>query len=192
MVVLVRLFSKLVVKAKLCPDDWAILATVIACTAGTVVTLYGIIPNGFGKDIWTIPFDKITVFARFFYIGEIMYVTSISLLKLSLLLFYLGIFQTRGVRRLLWSSVVFNMVSGVIFALFTIFLCSPIDFEWDRWGGEHQGTCMNLNTLAWIHAAVSIVLDVWILAIPLSQLRTLNLHWKRKVGVALMFCVGTL
>jgi hypothetical protein len=30
------------------------------------------------------------------------------------------------------------------------------------------------------------------LAIPLAQLKTLNLHWKKKIGVGLMFCVGTL
>lgn len=30
------------------------------------------------------------------------------------------------------------------------------------------------------------------LAIPLAQLNTLSLHWKKKVGGAIMFCVGTL
>lgn len=39
---------------------------------------------------------------------------------------------------------------------------------------------------------MSIALDLWILAIPLWQLRSLKMHWKKKVGVALMFCVGTL
>lgn len=40
-------------------------------------------------------------------------------------------------------------------------------------------------------AAVSIALDVWMLAIPLSQLPALKLHWKKKVSVGLMFFVGT-
>lgn len=40
-------------------------------------------------------------------------------------------------------------------------------------------------------AAVSIGLDLWMLAIPLSQLPGLKLHWKKKVSVGLMFFVGT-
>lgn len=39
---------------------------------------------------------------------------------------------------------------------------------------------------------MSIALDVWMLAIPLWQLRGLKLHWKKKIGVAAMFIVGTL
>jgi hypothetical protein len=46
--------------------------------------------------------------------------------------------------------------------------------------------------LVWANAASSIVLDLWMLVLPLSQLRVLQLHWKKKVGVALMFSVGVL
>lgn len=31
-------------------------------------------------------------------------------------------------------------------------------------------------------AAISIAEDVWMLAIPLSQLHSLQLHWKKKIG----------
>lgn len=40
-------------------------------------------------------------------------------------------------------------------------------------------------------AGVSVGLDAWMLAIPLSQLPGLKLHWKKKVSVGLMFFVGT-
>ncbi|POS76901.1 CFEM domain-containing protein [Diaporthe helianthi] len=40
-------------------------------------------------------------------------------------------------------------------------------------------------------SAISIVEDFWMLGIPLSQLRSLQLHWKKKVGVAIMFSTGT-
>ena len=39
---------------------------------------------------------------------------------------------------------------------------------------------------------VSVVIDVWMIAIPLSQIRKLELHWKKKVGAAIMFLTGTL
>ena len=51
---------------------------------------------------------------------------------------------------------------------------------------------MNVNGLVWTNAIVGITLDFWVLAIPLNKLRSLNLGWKKKVAVGLMFCAGTL
>lgn len=44
----------------------------------------------------------------------------------------------------------------------------------------------------WTRAAIAIALDVWIMAIPLWQLRKLSMDWKRKLAVGLMLCVGVL
>lgn len=46
--------------------------------------------------------------------------------------------------------------------------------------------------MAFANAGISIALDAWMLALALSQIIPINLHWKKKVGVALMFGVGTL
>lgn len=51
---------------------------------------------------------------------------------------------------------------------------------------------LNANAIGWANAAISVALDVWMLAVPLWNLKRLNLHWKKKVGVAAMFVVGTL
>jgi hypothetical protein len=80
----------------------------------------------------------------------------------------------------------------MLFVLLAIFQCRPISYYWSGWDGEHQGTCLNVNGLAWSNAAISIVLDGWMLALPISQLFGLQLHWKKKIGVAMMFVVGTL
>lgn len=69
--------------------------------------------------------------------------------------------------------------------------CRPISYNWTNWRGEGGGQCVNISAVAWANAAVSIALDLFMLAVPLSQLRALKLHWKKKIGVALMFIVGT-
>jgi hypothetical protein len=53
-------------------------------------------------------------------------------------------------------------------------------------------TSLNSNAIGWANAAISIALDLWMIAIPMWQIRNLNLHWKKKVGVAVMLLVGTL
>ena len=51
---------------------------------------------------------------------------------------------------------------------------------------------LNKNAIGWANAAISVALDLWMIAIPLWQIRSLNLHWKKKIGVVIMFLVGTL
>lgn len=123
---------------------------------------------------------------------EILYFAQITLLKLSLLFFYLRIFPGMYVRRLLWGTVAFNCVFGAAFVVAAIFQCSPIPYYWLRWDGEHRGTCVDINALSWSNAGISIGLDVFMLVVPIWQLSGLKMHWKKKLGVGAMFLVGTL
>jgi rhodopsin domain-containing protein len=74
----------------------------------------------------------------------------------------------------------------------TIFQCTPVHYYWDGWDEGHEGKCLSLNGLVWANAAVSISLDFWMLALPLSQIRHMSLRWRKKVEVSLMFAVGML
>lgn len=193
LVVVARLAFRLFIsKAGFGVDDWSILATLLIGLPGTVVICVGTYPNGVGKDVWTLRFDQITNFLFWFYISEIQYFINLAALKLSLLLFYLRIFPDPLVRRLLTGTVVFDILFGAGFAGATFFQCIPMDYFWHMWDGEHQGHCFNINAMGWANAAISILLDLWMLALPLWQLKGLHLHWKKKAGVALMFVVGTL
>lgn len=113
-------------------------------------------------------------------------------MKLSLLLFYLRIFPSQLMRRLLWGTIIFDVMFGAAFVVTAITQCIPTSYFWTMWDHEHEGHCININAVGWANAAISIALDFWMLALPLSQIKSLRLHWKKKLAVALMFVVGTL
>ncbi|KAK2604726.1 hypothetical protein N8I77_007633 [Diaporthe amygdali] len=192
-VIIMRLGFKLfIAKTGLGLDDWFILATILVGVPSSVITSQGLIPNGLGRDIWTLTPAQITNVIHYFYFMAWLYFLQLALLKTSLLFFYLKIFPNKTVRWLLWGTLIFNGIWGILFALLAVFQCKPISFFWDQWDGLHAGFCpINTNSLGWANAAISIVEDVWMLAIPLSQLHALQLHWKKKIGVAIMFCTGT-
>jgi len=191
-IVLTRLGFKAFVVRSMAADDYAFIGLAISAAPSVCFTHYGTAPNGIGRDIWTLTPQQITDFLFYFYIETIFYFTSLTLIKLCLLLFYLRIFPSDTVRRLLWCTLVFTALYGVTFFFLAIFQCTPVRFFWLHWDGEHEGTCLNLSAIGWANAAFSIVLDFGMLAIPLSQLRTLTLlHWKKKIGAGLMFFVGT-
>lgn len=173
-------------------DDWFILITLGSGIPGTVINTQGFTANGLGKDVWTVPFNKITNFGYWFFVMEPMYFGQVTLLKMSLLFFYMRIFSQSSIKKLIWGTIIFNGIFGLTFIFVAIFQCTPISFYWTKWDLEHTGKCLDINGIAWANAGISIVLDFWMLALPLSQIKSLNLHWKKKIGVAMMFFVGTL
>jgi hypothetical protein len=173
-------------------DDLFIVITLCTGIPGTIINSVGFAANGLGQDVWRVPFDMLTTFIRWFYVQEILYFAQIAFLKTSILLFYKRIFGHTQINVFIIGTLAFNALYGLVFVFLAAFQCQPISYYWTNWDHEHVGTCLNINAIAWANAAISIALDLWMLALPLSQIRSLNLHWKKKIGVALMFCVGTL
>ncbi|KAK4144971.1 CFEM domain-containing protein [Dichotomopilus funicola] len=188
--VIIRVCFKLFVMRNMAKDDYVVIVLVLFALPSLVLIHIGTAPDT-GKDIWALRPDQITHFLLYFYLMAIFYFIQVALVKLCLLFFYLRIFPSQGVRRLLWGTMVFTVLFGVFFTILTIFECTPMSYFWNQWDGEHEGMCLNVSAIAWSNAAISIALDVWMLAIPLGQIRSLNLHWKKKIGVAMMFIVGT-
>lgn len=173
-------------------DDYLIVASFFLLVPATFINDLGTMANGHGRDIWTLTYDQIKTFLKWFYVIEILYLANIALLKLSLLAFFHYIFPGPKIRRVILATAIFDILFGVSFVLAGTFQCSPINSYWERWDEGHAGRCININALGWSNAAINIVLDVWMLIIPLSQVKNLQLPWKKKIGVAMMFCVGTL
>ena len=172
-------------------DDWTILATLVVGTACTAATIGGTIKHGLGKDLWTLEPKEITTMLLYFDVVASLYFSSLTLLKLSIILFYIKIFPSEGAQRLLKGTAAFTLVWGITYVIIAIFQCHPISYFWNKWDGLHKGTCLNINVITSSNAGISIVLDFWSLGIPLWQLRGLRMHWKKKISVALMFGVGT-
>jgi hypothetical protein len=85
-------------------DDWCVLATLIAATPSAIITVIGTVKNGLGRDLWTLTPDEITNMLRYFYIMAWLYFTQLTLLKLTLLFFYIRVFPAKPVQRLLWGN----------------------------------------------------------------------------------------
>ncbi|KAH7176948.1 putative integral membrane protein [Dactylonectria macrodidyma] len=189
--VIQRFAFRLYTRLGLGPDDWVALLAGVFTTAANCLVLYGLIPSGIGSDVWVLNFSQIYDFGMFFVICEIVYFADIALLKLSLLFFFLRIFPAAGIRRVLWATMAIIGAFGFAFVFAAIFQCQPVSFSWKSWDGEHLRQCIDVNAMAWANATISIALDIWMLAIPLAQVRALHLNLKKKIAVAAMFCVGT-
>ncbi|KAH9873434.1 hypothetical protein IAQ61_004057 [Plenodomus lingam] len=173
-------------------DDYTVLAAWLSGVPSVIIIDKRVLPNGLGRDIWTVPFDQLSEFVRWLYVLEVLYIVQVALLKLTLLMFFLRIFPITGTRRVIWGTVVFTIVWGLAFTITAIFQCWPISHQWVSWDqARSSGKCIHINALGWSQAVISIALDLWMLALPLYVVSRLLLSWRKKAGVAIMFCVGT-
>ena len=191
-IIILRMGYKVYAKMPFYIEDWITLVTATLGAPCTVINAYGATDNGLGRDVWTLTFGQITSFGRFFFILEIIYFAEVALLKMALLFFYLRVFPGRWTRRLLWATTIFSGLYGATFVMVGVFQCTPVNYFWNMWDEEHQGHCLSINAIGWSNAAISIALDVWMLALPLWSIRSLSLCWRKKLAVSVMFCLGTL
>lgn len=188
-----QLFS---VKRQLDAEDWMILLAVPIGIASVAITIFGLTAHGLGKDIWGLHPSNVVDFELYSYIMQILYIALMALVKLNTSVFYLNIFSGTIVRRYIWGTIVYHITFLIIFVAGTIFQCTPIGYQWADFGfmesSRPEGNCININAASCANAALNVASDFWLLAIPLTQIKGLRLHWKKKVGVALMFMTGAM
>jgi Fungal rhodopsin domain len=92
-------------------------------------------------------------------------------------------------RFIAWTTIASVAISATVTTLFAIFQCTPIESNWNP---TLPRKCIDVNTMSVATSAVNTTLDVVIIMIPLPELRTLKLHWKKKVGVFVLFLTGGL
>lgn len=194
--VVLRLIHKQFFSARrrLNAEDWTLIAAIALGIPSVALTIFGLTAHGLGADLWGLERSNLIVFGRYFYVIQIIYILLMALVKLTLTLFYLNIFFGRGIRALLWATVVFHIANAVAFTIAIIFQCLPIIYQWEKYNyvnnNSVEGHYFNINAAGWANSAITVASDIWLLAIPLSQVHKLRLHWKKKLGAALMFLAG--
>jgi len=133
--------------------------------------------------------DHFLTFRKVNYAGYQVYGVAVTLIKLSILLFYRRIFATQQFRQ--WTNIVGALV--ILWMLtnnFTAaFQCNPLRKAWEI---ETPGHCFNpLSYITGVHTT-NLVLDIVILALPVSAVWRLQLSLAKKISVAGIFLLGGL
>ncbi|KAF5013254.1 hypothetical protein FDECE_729 [Fusarium decemcellulare] len=192
LLVIIRVIGRVwVTKVNLDWDDYLIVLAMIFATVLNFVCV-PMAYHGMGKDFWAIPFPDINMTLQLLYIAEIFYMIAEMLVQMSLLAFYLRVFPDASlfIRRASWMLMGIVACFGIANTCAIIFQCTPIPFFWSGWAGESTGKCIDINLFSWIRAAVEIAIDVAILSLPLPSVLKLQMSWKKKFQVLLMFALG--
>lgn len=115
----------------------------------------------------------------------------ISFAKASLFMLYYQLFKLRkSIRYAVIFGITFSILMSLITMILSIIFCSPkMGHPWDLALGVK---CLRTELSAFILGITNLILDIYMLILPIPVILHLQLSAKKKVGILAIFMVGFL
>lgn len=126
---------------------------------------------------------------KYIWLCEMFYIITLSVTKISILLFYYRIFVSRWFLISVRILIAFVALYAIAFTLVLAFQCYPVKAFWDR---SLDHICVNTQDIVYASAAISVFQDFIIIILPIPELIGLQVSIQKRVNVMVMFSVGLL
>ncbi|KAL3477300.1 hypothetical protein BJX99DRAFT_246267 [Aspergillus californicus] len=144
---------------------------------------------GLGVHMWNVlATDLSPMFLKLNLVAAIIYCAGTGFLKVSVLLFYLRIFPSRGFQSAVWTLVFIAAAYNVASVLANLFSCTPVAKTWDS--SITSGSCMNRPVFYFANAGLGIFTDFATVLVPVPWLRRLQMPMRQKIAVGCILAMG--
>ncbi|KAJ5923971.1 hypothetical protein N7466_008158 [Penicillium verhagenii] len=186
-----RLWSRRLLGVSWQWNDWLILASMMVMLGRYVVELLLILMCGLGLhtaevtqlggDETIVRFDKLT------YIGDLLWITVVALIQLSILHYYFRQFQQRVIVWLTYITMALCSALWIGSSFATAFFCTPAKKIWLPNLSGHCGDRKMLHLGSTVSEAI---LEAFILCLPLPIILHMQLSKAKKLALAPVFLLG--
>ncbi|KFA52835.1 hypothetical protein S40293_10434 [Stachybotrys chartarum IBT 40293] len=170
-------------------DDLANVGAMSACLSNFIV-LQTMISTGAGHDTWSLTPDDVAKIMAGVYAFSITYIMARLLIRLSILLFFLRIFDLPRAKPVFVGTMVLVTMEALCFLCLSAFHCRPIAYTWQRWTNADGGQCLDGKAIAYSSSIIGLVVDFGILFAPLAYIPRLKLRTVDKLWAFVMFQAG--
>jgi hypothetical protein len=125
-----------------------------------------------------------------FFIFQLLYIVSVSCIKVSILLFYKRIFQSRRFTQAVWAVVAVVALWGVAFFFSYLVGIWPISSRWNI--NANISWEIDLNYYYIANSATDVLMDLITLCLPLPMIRRLRMSGRNKLALLGAFALGFL
>jgi hypothetical protein len=132
---------------------------------------------------------QLTNFSQDLWWAITFYNASLTLTKASILLQYLRVFVSQGVRRTCWVALAFVAAYGIYTITSNIFACIPVSAFWSP---TPDMRCISKKFSWFFNASINILSDIIIIALPIPTLSSLKLPIRQKIMLMVIFALGGL
>ncbi|KAF2827280.1 hypothetical protein CC86DRAFT_466080 [Ophiobolus disseminans] len=186
--VILRIWSRVLKAKRLALNDYAVLMALI-CSCGTAsIMIWSVYWAGSGQHIQDVaPQYRTRIFVAFS-AGQPVWGAANTCVKISILHLYITIFPSERFRKVCYGTMLVSTLYFLSVLMETFLLCTPVQYNWDK---TITGTCSTHSDVAFILAGTTnLIIDVFVVALPMPTLWRLQMPLERKIGVMAMFSLG--
>ncbi|KAK5634996.1 hypothetical protein RRF57_010708 [Xylaria bambusicola] len=185
-----RLWSRRVQRVSLAFNDYmAIVAMVLASATVSLYVFIGATGKHAVELIMTNP-DILILYAKFALSGEILWAAANTSVKFSILSLYTIIFPGKTFHRVCYAAMAVSIAFFTSVFLEAFLLCQPVQFNWDK--TIPNGKCQNQTLAYLVSGIINVVIDAFIVALPLPKLYHLQIPLPKRIAIGAMFGLGAL
>lgn len=118
---------------------------------------------------------------------QVLYCLVLAFAKLSIVLLYFQLFPRQKFRLALYVTIGLIAAKALVFVPLVLFQCNPVRSIWT----QEPSKCINEQMLVYWGAGISIFEDLVIMSLPISELRHLKVSIQTKIGLGLVFALGS-
>ncbi|CAI6095067.1 hypothetical protein V2G26_005126 [Clonostachys chloroleuca] len=185
-VVGLRLFARSCMGAGLGLDDYMIIvALLLSCVVYGLMVALQVAGTGY-EQVETMA--NIPTILLLTFITVPTYLGCLLFSKLSMLCFYLRIFETQAPRRLVFGTMILCMCWFVSHFLANVFICKPVPAQWKMelvMSGE--GTCGDQIPIFQSMIISNMLTDLIIMILPMKIIWGLQMRFMEKIGLMTSF-----
>lgn len=189
-VVILRMYTRAFIVRNIGRDDYTMLGALIV-VMGYLTAIFVIRVNGMGFSGHVLTPEQMVNQLQTTVAIEIMYYFAINAIKVSILLFYLRIAAAKRFELSCKATLYFLIVFCVVCIVCCLVQCIPLHKMWD-FTGMVQGRCINTTALFYTTSAVNILVDIWILVLPIKTLLKVQRPTREKFALVAIFSLGVI
>lgn len=177
---------------KLGLDDWLMIPALIFAVGLIVDEILLLKIGGVGQHVYDIPYPQFAVSQKLEFAGVLLYYVSIYFVRISIAAFHYRLVGGTSSRQ---RKII--KITGVILTLVFIaatltysFSCTPIAAIWDMDIRLSSFKQLNISAIVLFYSICYTILDIWLLALPIHIVWSLQLPLETKVKVTCIFFLG--
>ncbi|CAI6336646.1 unnamed protein product [Periconia digitata] len=167
-------------------EDWtAVLAALFALIF--LIVLLVSAKYGMGFSMVSVEPEDVVENIKLGLAGIVVYKTTVTIIKISILLIYLRLAITKTFTYLCMGSIALLGLYQFAVMIIVPLECTPLKLLWDP---TVQGRCIDINLFYYITSAFHILMDVWILILPYNIIIAIPRPLRERLAVYSVFGLG--
>ncbi|PVH92481.1 hypothetical protein DM02DRAFT_733661 [Periconia macrospinosa] len=182
----IRVYARVLTRVHLDSSDYTCCAGLLF-SVGLTVILWAVYSHGWGLDVSYFTVEYQVFAGKLFVAILIIWNTAVTMVRVSMLLFYIRIFFVSALKPVFWITLGLNIAGCVAVCIAALTICQPYSHAYNPQPG---GRCGDILALQRFTAYWNLIADVAIVVLPMPILWSLKIGTQKKIGLSIIMGMG--